>query len=197
MIFLFLRHKKRGKAKLVRMYFFTVWTSPINCRYGNFKWLKHLLFHFSVRVVARITVPGKFAGKSGACSKCGEKVIAPKTQPSGHDSTPGSAIVDEVSGLHGSSADLLGSPVEEHSNNHLSPAESIESPTARLVARLWQELQHGGWLVASREVQDQFYHNSLSVSGLRGPTHCCASRARPIHYARSSCVGVHSASSYS
>ena len=112
---------------------------------------------------SRITVPGKFAGKSGACSKCGEKVIAPKTQPAGHDSTPGSAIVDEVSGLHGSSADLR-TPCRGTFEQSPSPAESIESPTARLVARLWQELQHGGEVeLHIAGSSDQFYHNSLSV----------------------------------
>ena len=128
---------------------------------------------------SRITVPGKFAGKSGACSKCGEKVIAPKAQPSGHDSTPGSAIVDEVSGLHGSSADLLGPPVEEHSNNHLLPAESIESPTARLVARLWQELQHGGEVElhiagSSRPILPQFFEREWSQG-----THALFARQEP------------------
>ena len=128
---------------------------------------------------SRITVPGKFAGKSGACSKCGVKVVAPHSQSPGHDITPGSAIVNEVSGSHGSSADLLGPPVEDHSNSHLLPTGGIESPTARLIARLWQELEHGGEVElhiagSSRPILPQFFEREWSQG-----THALFARQEP------------------
>ncbi|MEO2041906.1 MAG: hypothetical protein ABGW79_08605 [Pirellulales bacterium] len=128
---------------------------------------------------SRITAPGKFAGKSGACSKCSAKVVIPKTQPSGQDSTSGSALVDGVSDLHESSADLLGPPVDEHSNSHLLPTGSIESPTARLIARLWQELEHGGEVElhiagSSRPILPQFFERDWSQG-----THALFARQEP------------------
>ena len=128
---------------------------------------------------SRITVPGKFAGKSGACSKCGVKVVAPKTQPSRHDGTPVSVRVDGFSDLNESSADLLGPPVDEHSNNHLLPTGSIESPTARLIARLWQELEHGGEVElhiagSSRPILPQFFEREWSQG-----THALFARQEP------------------
>ena len=122
---------------------------------------------------SRITVPGKFAGKSGACSKCGEKVIAPKTQPAGHDSTPGSAIVDEVSGLHGSSADLLG-PLSRNIRTITFRQQKVLRVQLLGLSRDFGRSYNTAARLSctSREVQDQFYHNSLSVSGLRGRTHC-------------------------
>ena len=124
---------------------------------------------------SRITVPGKLAGKSGVCSKCGAKVLAPNSQSSGHESAPVSATVDEVLGSHGSSADLLGPPVDEHSNN----PESIESPTARLIARLWQELEHGGEVElhiagSSRPILPQFFERDWSQG-----THALFARQEP------------------
>ena len=124
---------------------------------------------------SRITVPGKLAGKSGVCSKCGEKVVAPNSQPPGHDSTPGSAIVNKVSGSHGSSADLLGPPVDEHSNG----LGSVESPTARLIARLWQEREHGGEIElhiagSSRPILPQFFERDWSQG-----THALFARQEP------------------
>ena len=124
---------------------------------------------------SRITVPGKLAWKSGVCSKCGEKVVAPNSQPPGHDSTPGSAIVNEVSGSHGSSADLLGPPVDEHSNG----LGSVESPTARLIARLWQEREHGGEIElhiagSSRPILPQFFERDWSQG-----THALFARQEP------------------
>ncbi len=128
---------------------------------------------------SRITVPGKFAGKSGACSKCGVKVVAPKNQPSGQDSVLDSARVDGISDLHESSANLLGPPVDEHSNNHLLPTGSIESPTARLIARLWQELEHGGEVElhiagSSRPILPQFFEREWSQG-----THALFARQEP------------------
>ena len=128
---------------------------------------------------SRITVPGKFAGKSGACSKCGVKVVAPKNQPSEHDSVLGSARVDGVSDIHESSANLLGPPVDERSNNHLLPTGSIESPTARLIARLWQELEHGGEVElhiagSSRPILPQFFERDWSQG-----THALLARQEP------------------
>jgi len=128
---------------------------------------------------SRITVPGKFAGKSGACSKCGVKVVAPKNQPSEHDSVLGSARVDGVSDIHESSANLLGPPVDERSNNHLLPTGSNESPTARLIARLWQELEHGGEVElhiagSSRPILPQFFEREWSQG-----THALFARQEP------------------
>ena len=124
---------------------------------------------------SRITVPSKFAGKRGVCSKCGAKVVAPNSQPPGHDNTPGSAIVNEVSGSHISSADLLGPPIDEHSKS----LESIESPTARLIARLWQEREHGGEVElhiagSSRPILPQFFERDWSQG-----THALFARQEP------------------
>jgi len=92
----------------------------------------------------RITVPIKLAGKGGVCSKCGIKVVIPNSQPSDQDSTLGSAIVNDVSSLQSSSIDLLGPPVENDLVASNLAGGHTESPTARLIARLWQELEHGG-----------------------------------------------------
>jgi hypothetical protein len=83
--------------------------------------------------------------------------------------------VNKVSGSHGSSADLLGPPVDEHSNG----LGSVESPTARLIARLWQEREHGGEIElhiagSSRPILPQFFERDWSQG-----THALFARQEP------------------
>ena len=119
----------------------------------------------------RISVPATHAGKRGSCSKCGVKVSIPADQPPQADEPPGSAIVSDLSGTAISSADLLGEVVESNSPvaaalepNAKPPAES---PTARLIARLWQERAHGGEVElhlsgSSRPILPQFFERDWS-----------------------------------
>lgn len=119
----------------------------------------------------RISVPATLAGKRGNCSKCGVKVTIPTEQPPQTDEPPGSAIVSDLSGTAISSADLLGDAVEPTSPvaAALEPAAASpkESPTARLIARLWQERAHGGEVElhlagSSRPILPQFFERDWS-----------------------------------
>ena len=127
----------------------------------------------------RITVPIKLAGKGGVCSKCGIKVVIPSSQPSDQDSTLGSAIVNDVSSLQSSSIDLLGPPVKNDLVASNLAGGSTESPTARLIARLWQELEHGGEVElhiagSSRPILPQFFERKWSEG-----THALFARQEP------------------
>ena len=127
----------------------------------------------------RITVPIELAGKGGVCSKCGIKVVIPNSQPSDQDSTLGSAIVNDVSSLQSSSIDLLGPPVENDLVASNLAGKSTESPTARLIARLWQELEHGGEVElhiagSSRPILPQFFERKWSQG-----THALFARQEP------------------
>ncbi len=118
----------------------------------------------------RISVPATLAGKRGACSKCGVKVTIPTSQPQQVDEPPGSAIVSDLSGTAISSADLLGDAVEPTSPVAAAivpAAAAAESPTARLIARLWQERAHGGEVElhlagSSRPILPQFFERDWS-----------------------------------
>jgi hypothetical protein len=118
----------------------------------------------------RISVPTGLAGKTGTCSKCGVRVTIP-AEPQQTDEPPGSAIVSDLSGTAISSADLLGDAVEPTSPlaAALEPATgtAAESPTARLIARLWQERAHGGEVElhlsgSSRPILPQFFERDWS-----------------------------------
>ncbi len=118
----------------------------------------------------RISVPTGLAGKTGTCSKCGVRVTIP-VEPQQTDEPPGSAIVSDLSGTAISSADLLGDAVEPTSPlaAALEPATgtAAESPTARLIARLWQERAHGGEVElhlsgSSRPILPQFFERDWS-----------------------------------
>lgn len=119
----------------------------------------------------RISVPAKLAGKSGTCSKCGVRVTIPAVEQQPTDEPPGSAIVSDLSGTAISSADLLGDAVESSSPvaAPLEPAvrPPVENPTARLIARLWQERAHGGEVElhlsgSSRPILPQFFERDWS-----------------------------------
>ena len=127
----------------------------------------------------RITVPIKLAGTGGVCSKCGIKLVIPNSQPSDQHSTLGSAIVNDVSSLQSSSIDLLGPPVENDLVASNLAGRSTESPTARLIARLWQELEHGGEVElhiagSSRPILPQFFERKWSEG-----THALFARQEP------------------
>jgi len=117
----------------------------------------------------RISVPAKLAGKTGSCSKCGTKVTIPAVESQQADEPPGSAIVSDLSGTAISSADLLGDAVSPASPAAIEPAAgpAVESPTARLIARLWQERSHGGEVElhltgSSRPILPQFFERDWS-----------------------------------
>ena len=119
----------------------------------------------------QISVPATLAGKRGSCSKCGVKVLIPADQPPQAGEPLGSAIVSDLSGTSISSADLLGDAVEPTSPiaAALEPATKplAESPTARLIARLWQERAHGGEVElhlsgSSRPILPQFFERDWS-----------------------------------
>ena len=125
--------------------------------------------HFSCPNGHRISVPAKYAGKSGSCSKCGTAVTIPVATAEKADEAPGSAIVADLSGTQISSSDLLGEAIAPTSP--LAVAEvadaSTENPTARLVARLWQERSHGGEVElhitgSSRPILPQFFERDWS-----------------------------------
>jgi hypothetical protein len=118
----------------------------------------------------RISVPPGLAGKSGTCSKCGVKVTIP-AEPQQTEGPPGSAIVSDLSGTSVSSVDLLGDVVEPTSpvTVALEPTAgpTAESPTARLIARLWQERAHGGEVElhlsgSPRPILPQFFERDWS-----------------------------------
>lgn len=125
--------------------------------------------HFSCPNGHQISVPGKYAGKSGSCSKCGVDVVIPTATVGQVEPSPGSAIVEDLSGTQISSADLLGDAVEPTSPIAVADVaeSSPENPTARLVARLWQERAHGGEVElhiagSSRPILPQFFERDWS-----------------------------------
>ena len=125
--------------------------------------------HFSCPNGHGITVPAKLAGKSGTCSKCGIAVTIPTEQAEQSDAPPGSAIVDDLSESLVSSADLLGDVVDPTAPIAAAVEGSSppDNPTARLVARLWQERQHGGEVElhiagSSRPILPQFFERDWS-----------------------------------
>ena len=98
-------------------------------------------------------------------------MLIPAAQTSPAEEPLGSAIVSDLSGTAISSADLLGdaveltSPVAAALEPNVQP--SAESPTARLIARLWQERAHGGEVElhlsgSSRPILPQFFERDWS-----------------------------------
>jgi hypothetical protein len=125
--------------------------------------------HFTCARGHRISVPAKYAGKQGSCSKCGIAVTIPAASADAYEEAPGSAIVADLSGTQISAADLLGDVIEPTAPIAVADASSppTENPTARLVARLWQERSHGGEVElhiegSSRPILPQFFERDWS-----------------------------------
>jgi hypothetical protein len=116
-----------------------------------------------------ITVPAALAGKRGKCSRCGVAVLIPAlTEASAADAPPPSAVL-EMSLSGGAIDSLLGDPIPE-STPVAAPIAGVPSSKvaiADLVARLWEERNHGGEVElhlagATRPIFPQFFEPAWS-----------------------------------
>jgi hypothetical protein len=119
----------------------------------------------------RIEVPASQAGKRGKCSRCGVEVMIPRpeifaapepvtaSEPDGEPPTPAPAVPEPSSAQQSvdmfadlavaveerpSAPGLVDLSFEGPARDAPVAASNVATPTAALVARLFQEVEHGG-----------------------------------------------------
>jgi len=105
----------------------------------------------------RIVVPAKMAGQRGKCSKCGTPVSIPAARGKPAEASSQSGALDDLFAGLGDESDSLVSATEfveipaevgQVQSGGVVAEQGAEAlhghPTATLVARLFQEVEHGG-----------------------------------------------------